>query len=89
MKDMTTVAFTDSAVRIGATVQALRKARGLDVACLASRCGLAVETLRRLERGGERFDGDIIGRLAETLCVPPLALAVLVPGAAVLPRAPR
>jgi transcriptional regulator with XRE-family HTH domain len=65
------------AARIGATIHALREAKGLSRAALAHMCGRPPAWITRVETGQTTPDADMIDEIAYALAVPPLAIAYM------------
>lgn len=60
--------------RVGATIRALREARGLGRAALSTACGISPLGLAHIEDGRALPESDLIDALAAQLTVPALAL---------------
>lgn len=61
-------------VRIGATIRALRQARGASIDDLATRIGLSRPALSNIEAGRRRLRPELLPVVADALGVPQVAI---------------
>lgn len=69
-------AAAPEAVRIGATIQALREAHGLSRSELARAIGRSEQLIGAIERGQRRAIAPVCRRIADTLGIPLAAITI-------------
>ena len=73
---MTETKIDPEAVRLGATIKALREAHGLTVPQLAAAIGLSDRYLRYIESGEKKATPQVCRSIAGTLNIPLAAITV-------------
>lgn len=63
-------------VRVGATLRALREARGIKVGELANKLGISYAYLSNIEAGRKRLTPPLTAKAAQLLNVRPIALVL-------------
>lgn len=69
-----TAASPGEAIRVGATLRALREARGIKLGEFAGKLGISYAYLSNIEAGRKRLTESLTVRAADLLAVRPIAL---------------
>jgi transcriptional regulator with XRE-family HTH domain len=63
-------------MRVGATLRALREARGIKLGEFANKLGISYAYLSNIEAGRKRLTPPLTAKAAQLLVVPPIALVL-------------